>query len=272
MLAPLTPSLFPSGNRLESLPQAFTFDAPPFIAAHFSSHPILPSGKRFPKSTPRTICRASVDDAERTLWLPQTSPLQILGLTEDCCEEDIKAAFRRKVKEFHPDVYKGSENAVAIMQRLIQAYELLMKQVDRGASKRKSSDPFDDPECEAEDVFVNELNCIGRGCPYSCVERAPGVFKFAPEMDCARAVKQGRPGDYAVQLAVGQCPRNCIFYVTPLQRERLERVMERALEGTWYSNEVALLEDLLARAKYENGRFTPSKRKVNISTQWVDWY
>jgi hypothetical protein len=27
----------------------------------------------------------------------------------------------------------------------------------------RSTDPFDDPECEAEDVFVNELNCIGQG-------------------------------------------------------------------------------------------------------------
>lgn len=24
-------------------------------------------------------------------------------------------------------------------------------------------DPFEDPECEAEDVFVFEMNCIGRG-------------------------------------------------------------------------------------------------------------
>jgi hypothetical protein len=28
---------------------------------------------------------------------------------------------------------------------------------------RRSLDPFADPEFEAEDVFVNELDCIGRG-------------------------------------------------------------------------------------------------------------
>lgn len=28
---------------------------------------------------------------------------------------------------------------------------------------RKDADPFEEPECVAEDVFVNEQKCIGRG-------------------------------------------------------------------------------------------------------------
>ncbi|KAI5069252.1 hypothetical protein GOP47_0015553 [Adiantum capillus-veneris] len=146
------------------------------------------------------------------------------------------------------------------------------RQVGLQTAIRKSLDPFDSPECEAQDVFVYELECIGRVCPYSCVERAPNVFKFAAETGCARAVVQGPPDDYQVQLAVGQCPRNCIYYVTPLQREALERILERALEGTFYSNEIVLLESLLARAKFENGRYTPPKREAKTSTEWVDWY
>ncbi|MCO5601565.1 hypothetical protein L7F22_055688 [Adiantum nelumboides] len=140
------------------------------------------------------------------------------------------------------------------------------------AESLKSLDPFDNPECEAQDVFVYELECIGRGCPYSCVERAPNIFKFAAETGCARAVVQAPPDDYRVQLAIGQCPRNCIYYVTPLQREALERILERALEGTFYSSETVLLESLLARAKFENGRYTSRKREAKTSTEWVDWY
>lgn len=214
-------------------------------------------------------CQASLGDAQNP---HKASPFQILGLPEDCTEEDIKTAFRVKVKEYHPDVYRGQEDAVLITQRLIEAYELLSKRVGQDTSKRKSGDPFEVPECEAQEVFVYELNCIGRGCPYSCVERAPGVFRFAPDTGCARAVAQGRPDDYGVQLAVGQCPQNCIYYVTPLQRETLERVFERALEGTVHSDETALLESLLARAKFENGRYTPLKREAKTSTKWVDWY
>jgi hypothetical protein len=33
---------------------------------------------------------------------------------------------------------------------------------------------FDDPECEAEDVFVNELNCIGQG-KHLCL---PVIFQY----------------------------------------------------------------------------------------------
>ncbi|KAH9314165.1 hypothetical protein KI387_022792, partial [Taxus chinensis] len=67
------------------------------------------------------------------------------------------------VKEFHPDIYKGPSNASTIVQRVIQAYEILMKRVSRGEYiQRKSSDPFEDPECEALDIFVNELLCIGK--------------------------------------------------------------------------------------------------------------
>jgi hypothetical protein len=38
----------------------------------------------------------------------------------------------------------------------------------------RSTDPFDDPECEAEDVFVNELNCIGQG-KHLCL---PVIFQY----------------------------------------------------------------------------------------------
>ncbi|KAH7299200.1 hypothetical protein KP509_25G077100 [Ceratopteris richardii] len=200
------------------------------------------------------------------------SPFEILGVPHDCTLEDVKTAFRLKVKEYHPDVYKGEKDARAITQSLIEAYEFLSGRVAQGTSERKSFDPFDSPECEAQDVFVYELECIGQGCPYSCVERAPAVFKFAADTGRARASAQAPPDDYQVQLAVGQCPRNCIYYVTPLQREALERVLERALEGTFYSNEVIFIESLLARAKFENGRYAPPKREAKTSTEWVDWY
>ncbi|KAH9575109.1 hypothetical protein CY35_01G095000 [Sphagnum magellanicum] len=202
-----------------------------------------------------------------------TDPYSVLGISPDCNDDDIKAAFRNRVKEFHPDVYKGPGNADAITQRLIRAYQLLTNDVERTAY-RKSTDPFDDPECEAEDVFVNELNCIGQGCPYSCVARAPDVFSFAANTGCARAVSQGTGQDYRVQLAVGQCPRNCIHWVTPLQRTVLEDILEQALQGTMFSTEALMLEALVARAKYENGRYQPpkQKRKPKGSNEWVDWF
>lgn len=37
----------------------------------------------------------------------------------------------------------------------------------------------------------------------------------------------GHGDDYQVQLSVGQCPRSCIYYVTPSQRVILEDLLER---------------------------------------------
>lgn len=37
----------------------------------------------------------------------------------------------------------------------------------------------------------------------------------------------GNGEDDLVQLAVGQCPRKCIYYVTPCQRTILEDVLAR---------------------------------------------
>ncbi|KAG6542430.1 hypothetical protein Mapa_016120 [Marchantia paleacea] len=196
---------------------------------------------------------STVGDLE---WMSTASPHEVLGISEDCSEEEIKSAFRARIKEYHPDVYQGFGDADAITQRLLRAYESL--------------DPFQEPECFAEDLFVNEVACIGRGCPYSCVERAPDVFQYAPDTGCARVVKQGKGGEYHVQLAVGQCPRNCIHYLTPEQRILVEELLRSAIEGTVYSYDTVTMEGLIAKANYENGRYQPPKRKAKSTEQWVD--
>ncbi|XP_057815615.1 uncharacterized protein LOC131029217 isoform X2 [Cryptomeria japonica] len=254
-----------------------------FPIGHWLKHSNLERGRGVKL---RVHCNYSKKNEEigSAEWFAEASPLEVLGVKDDCTEDDIKAAFRAKVKEFHPDVYKGPSNASTIVQRVIQAYEMdcmvmpfwevLMMRVSKGEYiRRKNSDPFEEPECEALDIFVNELLCIGKGCLYSCVKRAPQAFSYAPETGCARAISQGQGDDYQVQLAVGQCPRNCIYYVTPAQRIILDELLQRALNGTYLSTEASLLESLIARANFENNRYQGHpKRKAKHSTEWVDWF
>ncbi|URE29454.1 DnaJ domain [Musa troglodytarum] len=134
-----------------------------------------------------------------------------------------------------------------------------------------SIDPFDEPECEAYDLFVNEFQCVGKGCPYSCVKRAPHAFSFSTENATACVISQGHSDDYLVQLAVGQCPRNCIHYVTPSQREVLEDLLQSALAAPYDIAEAALLDSLIAKARFENNRYQKPKRKPKVSTEYVDW-
>ena len=50
-------------------------------------------------------------------------PYQVLGLTPDASDEEIKQAYRRLAKKYHPDRNPGDEEAARQMQRVNAAYE-----------------------------------------------------------------------------------------------------------------------------------------------------
>ncbi|KAL0384817.1 UNVERIFIED_CONTAM: hypothetical protein Sradi_2876000 [Sesamum radiatum] len=237
----------------------------------------------------------------------------VLGLHPQCSSAQVKAAFRTKVKQFHPDLKRGGQDSDIMIRRVIQAYEVPVfvtftfigyqmplgpvtlphdniKEMTKKEKVnlfysmnkpylgslhccRECMDPFDQPECEAFDVFVNEVLCIGKGCPYSCVNRAPHAFKFSSVTGTACAASQGHAEDYQVQLAVGQCPRGCIHYVTPSQRVILEELLDTILNMPYdTSAEAELLYSLIVKAKYENNRYQTPKRNAKVSSKHVDWF
>ncbi|MGB5926871.1 MAG: DnaJ domain-containing protein [Cyclobacteriaceae bacterium] len=53
--------------------------------------------------------------------------LQILGLTSDATDEEIRKAYRTKSKMYHPDVNK-SEDAAELFHRIKEAYDYLTKE------------------------------------------------------------------------------------------------------------------------------------------------
>ncbi|TVT97791.1 hypothetical protein EJB05_56950, partial [Eragrostis curvula] len=222
-------------------------------------------------------------------WNPRATPFQILGIdgSVSYSAAQLKAAFRSRVvclvrflccclsycsevKEFHPDIYKDSENADLIMRRVIEAYQMLSGNQEMMV-ERNNIDPFDEPECEARDIFVNELLCIGTGCPYSCVRKAPHVFTFTDDIGTARAISQDNGEDDLVQLAVRQCPRKCIYYVTPCQRAILEDVLASVLMAPYDLAEAAVLNSLISKAMFENNRYKKPKREAKTSSDYVDW-
>ncbi|XP_075511211.1 uncharacterized protein LOC142547040 [Primulina tabacum] len=198
----------------------------------------------------------------------------ILGTEPHCSPAQLKAAFRIKVKQFHPDVMRDGRNSDTMIRRVIQAYEILSNYSRSEIIERECMDPFNQPESEAIDLFVNEVLCIGKGCPYSCVNSAPHAFKFSSLSGSASAASQGHGEDYQVRVAVGQCPRSCIHYVTPSQRIILEELLSGII-GMPYdtSAEADLMYSLIVKAKYENNRYTsPKKKNKNVSNKHVDWF
>uniref|UniRef100_A0A7N2L4R1 Uncharacterized protein n=1 Tax=Quercus lobata TaxID=97700 RepID=A0A7N2L4R1_QUELO len=72
------------------------------------------------------------------------------------------------------------KNMVIWEQQLLITWLVeLYSSIEYPPSPRECLDPFEKLECEAFDIFVNKVLCVGKGCPYSCVKRAPHAFSFA---------------------------------------------------------------------------------------------
>ena len=52
-----------------------------------------------------------------------TDPYKVLGVSPDASDEEIKQAYRRLAKKYHPDRNQGSEEAAQKMQEVNAAYE-----------------------------------------------------------------------------------------------------------------------------------------------------
>lgn len=50
---------------------------------------------------------------------------RILGVPENAAEEDIKSAYRRLAKEYHPDAHPGDEKCEEMFREINEAYDVL---------------------------------------------------------------------------------------------------------------------------------------------------
>ena len=59
---------------------------------------------------------------------------EVLGLNRDASDDDIKRAYRKMAKQYHPDVNKDNPNAEAKMKEINEAYDQLTKNPGKTAS------------------------------------------------------------------------------------------------------------------------------------------
>lgn len=64
-------------------------------------------------------------------------PYKVLGVSPDASDEEIKRAYRRLAKKYHPDLNPGDEEAARQMQRINAAYEQI-----KNPEQTQSADPF----------------------------------------------------------------------------------------------------------------------------------
>lgn len=55
-----------------------------------------------------------------------TNPYEVLGISQGATPEEIKKAYRKKAKEYHPDLHPNEPDIAAKMSEVNEAYDMLM--------------------------------------------------------------------------------------------------------------------------------------------------
>lgn len=69
-------------------------------------------------------------------------PYEVLGVPQGASDDEIKAAYRKLAKKYHPDLNGGSAEAEAKMKEVNEAYNILIKHKGSANSQQSGYNPY----------------------------------------------------------------------------------------------------------------------------------
>ena len=87
-----------------------------------------------------------------------TDPYEVLGLSNSASEEDVKKAYKRLAKKYHPDVTGNDPKAAEEMQKVNAAYDAIMnkKSYRSDSYSYQGSTSYEEPiELQAAVSYIN---------------------------------------------------------------------------------------------------------------------
>lgn len=96
-------------------------------------------------------------------------PYKILGVSPEASQEEIKKAYRKKAKEYHPDLHPDDPNANRKMNDVNTAYDILMNP-DKYAARRAQQQ-----QQQQQQQYYN--TGYGRGYDYSGQQRSSNTYR-----------------------------------------------------------------------------------------------
>ena len=115
-----------------------------------------------------------------------TDPYQVLGVSPNASEDEIRQAYRRLAKQYHPDLNPGDKTAAQKMNEINAAYDAIknpqayrQQQAQQQASSRPGS---------------NTASPVIRSTIPSRISSVPGARRASRTTGSRKAGMAGRPG------------------------------------------------------------------------------